>query len=166
MKSGRNVGGLQHPSVGGQFREGAFMNKIGSTLFALALAAPLLAPNPSGAAGALAVGSTGNVIRDGISIGDGYNYSTTQGAIERALTECRKIGGSASRANCMIVGTFEGQCTATALDPGRGTPGAGWSIAEDTQTAENRALANCQATAGVGRRGYCKITMSHCDTHN
>lgn len=142
------------------------MNKIGSALFALALAAPLLAPNPSAAKGALAVGSTGNVTKDGISLGDGYNYSTTQGAEERAMAECHKFGGPNSRANCMIVATFKGQCDAIALDPARGTPGAGWAIAEDMKTAESRALANCQATAGASRRPFCKITLSHCDTHD
>ena len=144
------------------------MAKIGSALFALALITPLLAPNPGAAEGAIAVGSTGNVAKDGIAMGDGFNYSTTQGAIDRALAECRKQGGAAATAiaNCMIVGTFKGQCDATALDPASGTPGAGWAIAADQQTAESRAIANCQATAGAGRRQFCKIGHANCDTHD
>ena len=142
------------------------MNRIGSALFALALAAPLLAPNPGAAEGALAVGSTGNVLKDGIALGDGYNYPTSQGAIDRALAECRKQGGASPNAiaNCMIVGTFKRQCDANSLDPASGTPGAGWAIAEDQQTAESRAIANCQATAGASRRQFCKIMHSNCDT--
>lgn len=142
------------------------MNKIVSALFALALAAPLMGPSPAAAVGALAVGSTGNVVKDGIAMGDGYNYDTAQGAIDRALAECRKQGGAAAaaRANCMIVGTFVGQCNSTSLDPAPGTPGAGWAIGEDKATADSRALANCQATAGASRRQFCKVMHSNCDT--
>ncbi|MGO4872294.1 MAG: DUF4189 domain-containing protein [Roseiarcus sp.] len=142
------------------------MRKFGSALFALASAAALLGPHPVAAEGALAVGSTGNVVKDGIAMGDGYNYPSTQEAIDRALAECRKQGGAGAGAlaACMIVATFKGQCDATALDPSAGTPGAGWAIAEDQATAESRAIANCQATAGVNRRQFCKVIHSNCDT--
>ena len=142
------------------------MKTIGLAIFAMTLAAPLLAAGSCSAAGALAVGSTGNVIKDGIAMGDGFNYSSIQEAIDRALAECRKPGGAAVAAlnNCMIVGTFTNQCDATALDPASGTPGAGWAIAEDQATAESRAIAACQATAGAGRRQFCKIMHSNCDT--
>ena len=139
------------------------MNKIGSALLALTMTAPLLAPNPGAANGALAVGSTGNVVKDGVAMGDGFNYPSTQEAIDRALAECRKQGAAAAAAACMIVATFEGQCDATARDPSAGTPGAGWAVAEDQATAESRAIASCQATAGVNRRQFCKIGHSNCD---
>jgi hypothetical protein len=138
------------------------MKKIGLAIFAFALTAPSLAA----ADGALAVGATGDVVKDGIAMGDGYNYPSPQEAMDRALAECRKPGGAATTAlnNCMIVATFKGQCDATALDPQSGTPGAGWAIAEDQTTAESRAIANCQATAGAARRQFCKIMHSNCDT--
>lgn len=154
--------------LAGAFARGAGMNKIGSALSALALAAPLLGPNPGAAAGALAVGSTGNVVKDGIAIGDGFNYSTIQEAVDRALAECRQRtdASAGATANCQIVGTFNRQCAATALDPAPGTPGAGWAIAASQRTAETRAIANCRATAGPGRRQFCKVTLSNCDTHD
>jgi hypothetical protein len=144
------------------------MNKIGSVLFALALAAPLLGPKPGAAAGALAVGSSGNVAKDGIAMGDGFNYPTIQGASDRALSECRSAGGAsaAATANCTVVVTFSRQCDATAIDPASGTPGAGWAIGGDQATAESRAISNCQASAGAGRSQFCKVMQSNCDTHD
>jgi hypothetical protein len=141
------------------------MNKIGSVLFALTLAAPLMGPNPSVAEGALAVGSTGDVVRDGIAIGNGYNYATRDEATAAALQKCRDYKPAPkAAAQCQIVGTYTRKCFAEALDPKAGTPGAGWAIELGKQKAASQALANCRATAGVNRRKFCKVVDSGCDT--
>jgi hypothetical protein len=146
---------------------GVGMNKCGIGLFALTLAAPLIGPNPSVAEGALAVGTTGHVANDGIAMGTGFNYATRQGAIDRALAECRgRTDAPKATPFCQIVGTFTRQCAATSLDPKAGTPGAGWAVAPSQQKANSQALANCRATAGANRRQFCKIGTSDCDTHD
>ena len=143
------------------------MKKIGIVLFALTLAAPLIGSNPGAAEGALAIGTTGNVANDGIALGTGYNYATRQGAIDRALAECRgRTDAPKATPFCQIVGTFTRQCAATALDPKAGTPGAGWAIAASQQKANSQALANCRATAGANRRQFCKVDTSECDTRD
>ena len=63
----------------------------------------------------------------------------------------------------VTVGTFKGECYAVSFDPKPGTPGAGWAIAATKETAEERALENCKATAGAARREFCKIEESKCD---
>ena len=93
-----------------------------------ALMAMVAASSPAAADGALAVGSTSDVAKDGIA-----------------------------------VGTFKGECYAVSFDPKPGTPGAGWAIAATKETAEERALENCKATAGAARREFCKIEESKCD---
>lgn len=140
------------------------MNKIGSMLIVLTLATPLIGPIPSAAESALAIGSTGNVVKDGIAMGDGYNAPTREVAIAKALAECGAFNAPKARPYCQIVGTFTGQCDAIALDPKPGTPGVGWAIAATKEVAESQALANCQVTAGPSRRQFCAAQFSHCDT--
>jgi len=144
------------------------MNKIGSVLIALTLVACLMGPRPGAAEGALAVGSTGNVAKDGIAIGDATNYATREAAVASALAYCRgrnnaRIAPNAA-ALCQIVATFTRQCGASALDRANHTPGAGWAIAATKEAAESQALANCQAAAGASRSQFCKIFTSFCDT--
>jgi hypothetical protein len=144
------------------------MKKLGSILIALTLAACLIGPRPSVAEGALAVGSTGDVAKDGIAIGDATNYATRQDATASALVYCRGRNNSriAPKAAvlCQIVATFTRQCGASALDRANHTPGFGWAIAATKEAAESQALANCQATAGASRSQSCKIFTSFCDT--
>jgi hypothetical protein len=141
------------------------MGKIGIGLFALTLAVPLIGPSPSFAEGALAIGSTGNVVDAGIAIGNSYNYSTREEAVDAALKKCHEYKAAPRAAReCMIVGTYSGQCYAEALDPKAGTPGAGWAIATDEQQASSLALGSCRATAGSSRRDFCKVVDSGCDT--
>jgi hypothetical protein len=143
------------------------MNKIGSILIALTLAAFVMGPKPGIAEGALAVGSTGNVAEDGIAIGDATNYATPEGATATALAHCRGKNNYKTApkavALCQIVGTFRRQCDASALDPANRTPGAGWAIAATKEEAESQALAKCEAAAGASRSGSCKIISSACD---
>jgi hypothetical protein len=122
---------------------------------------------PAAAEGALAVGASGNVAKDGIALGGAIDKPTKQAAIDQALETCRKYDGAPKMAAlCRIVGTFTRECFATAYDPKSGTPGVGWAIGPDKATAEERALAACQATAGASRRKFCKGSQSFCDTHD
>jgi hypothetical protein len=143
------------------------MNKIGSVVIALTLAACLMAPQPGVAEGALAVGTTGDVAKDGIAIGDAVNYSTPEEAATSALAHCRGKNNfkTAPRAVplCQIIGNFKRQCDASALDPANKTPGVGWAIAATKEEAESKALANCQAAAGASRAQFCKVLTSDCD---
>ena len=143
------------------------MNKMSSVLFALTLAAPLMGPGPGAAEGALAIGSTGNVVDAGIAIGNAYNYATREEAVAAALQKCHdyKAAPRAAR-ECMIIGTYSGQCYSEALDPKAGTPGAGWAVATNQDDASSFALGSCRATAGASRRDFCKVVDSGCDTKN
>ncbi len=123
-----------------------------------------VASSPGRADGALAVGSTADVAKDGIAIGTSINYKSADEALEAALKRCRDYKPAPkAAAQCRSVGTFRGECYAVSFDPKAGTPGAGWAIAGTKALAEERALANCQITAGEGRRDFCRIEESKCD---
>jgi hypothetical protein len=132
--------------------------------FALLAAVALSASSPAGAAGALAVGSTSDVSKDGIAVGTSINYDTPEEARAAALKRCREYKPAPkAAAMCQSVGTFRGECYAVSFDPKAGTPGAGWAIASTKDLAEERALENCKATAGANRREFCRIEESKCD---
>jgi Domain of unknown function (DUF4189) len=143
------------------------MNKIGKSFVLLTLAAVLMAPRPSAAEGALAVGTSGDVAADGIAIGDAINEATPEEAAASALAYCRGKNNHKTAPNavphCQIVGAFRRQCDAYALDPANKTPGAGWAIAATKDAAESQALANCQTAAGASRSQFCKVIASRCD---
>jgi Domain of unknown function (DUF4189) len=132
--------------------------------FALIAMAAVSLDTPAGANGAIAVGSTANVIKDGIAIGTAINYQSADEAREAALKRCREYKPAPKAAAlCLSVGTFKGECYAISFDPEPGTPGAGWAIAATKETAEDRALENCKTTAGASRQDFCKIAESKCD---
>jgi hypothetical protein len=115
-------------------------------------------PEGSGcmAAGAIALGLPSSVAKQGVSMG----FSTKRPIDEAktvALTECRNSGSSISKSLCKIVGTFNNQCVALAIDPKPDTPGFGWAIADSLQDAKDQALANCRDTAGRGRQDACIV---------
>ena len=114
------------------------------------------------AEGAMALGVTGNITKDGYAIGINVNSSSEAEARDAALKYCKSHGGDAARAKCEIFATFHGQCAAEAEDPQAGTPGAGWAIAADKAAAEKMAMTNCLATAG-DRGSFCKVVTSVCD---
>lgn len=135
----------------------------------LGLNALITASTQAAAFGALAIGTTGNVAADGMAVGGGINYPTSDAAIASAMEVCRTEPGiPKATAQCKIVGTFSGKCYAAAFDPKSGTPGAGWAIEPDRASAEKQALANCQATAGKDRSQFCKVDAPTvgCDKHN
>jgi len=139
-------------------------------ILGVAVAAACLMPAgffaPAGAVGALAVGQTAaGVARDGIAMGTAWNYDDQQVADSKALENCHNYK-SAQRAakECKLVGAIKAkQCYAIAMDPKAGTPGVGWAIADDQDTAKSQALANCKVTAGGARASFCSVSESNCD---
>ncbi|HEY2137339.1 MAG TPA: DUF4189 domain-containing protein [Xanthobacteraceae bacterium] len=145
--------------------KGATMYKS-KFVFTLIAAAAAVAGMASSAAaeGALAVGSTSNVSRDGVAFGTAVRYDSNTAASTEALSKCHSYASAPkAAAQCRLVGTFKGECWAIAMDPKPGTPGAGWAIASDKATAEQRALDNCKVTAGSDRVNACKADSSDCD---
>jgi hypothetical protein len=118
------------------------------------------------AEGAMAIGSTGDVAKDGSAYGGSYNYATRDAAIERALVECRKQSSQKAVARCELVTTFKRECYAVAEDPEVGTPGTGWALGPDKASAGERALASCKVTAGRDRQNKCVIEITACDEHD
>lgn len=144
-------------------RGAGIMRKSASKLAAGVALGCLLATGAAVAEGALAIGSTGNVSKDGIAYGGAYNHATRQDAIDAAIATCRKWKAPKAAARCELVTTFTRECYAVANDPKAGTPGTGWATANDKETAGQRALAACRATAGPGRREFCVVDQSNCD---
>ena len=130
-------------------------------------------PASSLAEGALAVGLPANVAKQGVSFGASFNIDTLDHARNEALARCRKrnpatVSGTADigdngRSLCAIVSTLHNECYAVSFDPKDGTPGFGWAIGNDLRSAEQGALANCEKTAGRGRRAACVVSFSGCD---
>ena len=116
------------------------------------------------AEGALAIGISGDIAKDGYSLGMSVNKDTEEKAREAALDWCRNHGSPATRSNCRIISAFRRQCVAEANDPQAGTPGAGWAVGPDKEAAERMAMANCLATAGRDRQKFCVVATSLCDT--
>jgi hypothetical protein len=117
----------------------------------------------AGADGALAVGTTGDVVRDGIAFGMVIDEPKEQAA-ETAVTRCRTFQARAAAERCKLVATFAGECFAVAYDPKPGTPGAGWGIGPDQDAANVKAIAMCEETAGPARKGFCQVESGGCDT--
>ena len=118
------------------------------------------------AEGAIAIGASGNFAKDGFAFGGAIDKESTEEASQQALETCRKYEGAPKMAAiCRVIMTFSRECYALSFDPKPGTPGVGWAVADDKEKAEERAQKNCEATAGAGRRDFCKVNQSYCDTH-
>jgi hypothetical protein len=115
--------------------------------------------------GALAVGSTGDVVKDGVAFGMVIDMAKDKAA-ETALTRCRTFRARAAAAQCKVVAVFSRECFAVAYDPQPGTPGAGWGVGPDQLSANLKAIAMCEQTAGPGRKGFCQVESGACDTSN
>ena len=134
------------------------MKKVG-LFFVVLMLVVFLHPNSSNAEGALAIGSTGNVAKDGIAMGTIVNRPTREMASAKALEECQHYpAAKLASQRCKVITTFTRQCFATAYDPKKGTPGVGFAIGPDRASAEALALAVCQATAGSDRVQSCVVT--------
>ena len=136
----------------------------GLVSLAVACCAFLMAAWPQGVAaeGAMALGVTGNITKDGYAIGINVNSGGEAEARDAALKYCQSHGSDVARAKCEIFATFRDQCAAEAEDPQPGTPGAGWAVATDKAATEKMAMMNCLATAG-DRGSFCKVVTSVCD---
>ena len=113
--------------------------------------------------GALAVGSTGDVVRYGIAFGVAVDVAKEM-AGEIAVKRCRTFEARKAAERCQVVATFSGECFAIAYDPTPGTPGAGWGVGPEQLTANQKAVAMCEQAAGPARKGYCQVERFGCDT--
>ena len=115
--------------------------------------------------GAVAVGSTGDVVKHGIAFGMVVNEPKEKAA-DIALARCRAfVKGSSpeATARCKVMATFSRECFAVAYDPQPATPGAGWGVGKDQIEANKKAMQMCEATAGP-RAKFCKVESGACDT--
>jgi hypothetical protein len=141
-------------------------SSLATGLVALVLVASwCLAPRAARAEGALAVGIPTDVAKDGFAYGYKVDGKDGNDARNAAFEACRSTTSApeTARSNCVVIGSFRNECVAIAMDPQAGTPGVGAAIAADKQTAELRALAFCEATAGKDRRRFCKVDAVACD---
>ncbi len=131
---------------------------------AAALGCLVLAGRDLRADGALAVGSTGDVVTFGIALGMAVDLPKAK-AGEAALERCRAFKGAsrAAVASCEIKATFSRQCYAVAIDPQSGTPGAGWGVGGDQIEANDKAMTMCEETAGAARKAFCQVAGAGCD---
>jgi hypothetical protein len=130
-----------------------------------ALVATLVTAGSIGALakGAVAVGETGDVATDGVSMGVAIDADNEPSARETAMGHCQNIGGPKSKAACRIIRVFDNMCAVSALDPDAGTPGWGWAIASTKEEAADTAMAQCKATAGSDRQDKCVLDVQLCD---
>jgi tetratricopeptide (TPR) repeat protein len=115
------------------------------------------------AAGAVAIGSSDDIAKDGVVLGASVNLPTRQLAVTLALAYCRELPDAAAAARCKIVRTFANQCYAVMIDPKSGTPGFGWGIGADVGAAVKKATALCRSSAGTSRRDFCELSEAGCD---
>lgn len=139
---------------------------IAAAVMATVCAVAVMWPVAASADGALAIGKPGDVASQGFAFGMVSNVPNAGQASDRALDLCRNAKGASgdARSVCQVVQTIHQQCIAVAMDPAKGTPGAGWAVANDKKAAESQALAQCYDTAGADRRSFCTISGSMCDT--
>lgn len=131
---------------------------------ALAAFAALALASPVCAAGAIAVGQTTNVAKDGVAIGWATGSVDKGRAESVAKQKCLdfKDAPQKTRDLCRIITTFENQCIAISLDPKAGTPGYGYAIRSTLADARSEAMERCRSTAG-NRAQYCVDSDSSCD---
>src|SRR6185369_122107 len=103
--------------------------------YAAALALSLAACGPAAAAGAIAFGSTGDIVTDGYSIGISGGIDGDEDARDRAMQRCRANGAKQSQSQCEVLVVFHKHCAAEAQDPKPGTPGFGFALGETEDSA-------------------------------
>lgn len=87
------------------------------------------------AAGALAIDRN-----QGDQYGWAEGYSNTSQAEQKALSEC---GGG-----CQVVLRYDSGCGAYAADQARGSSASGWGTASSGNSAQSRAMSECQSRGG------------------
>ena len=121
----------------------------------------------AGADGAVAVGTTGDVVKYGIAFGMVTNEPKDKAA-DLALARCKafvKQSSLEATQQCKVMATFSRECFAVAYDPQPATPGAGWGVGKDQIEANRNAMKMCEATAGPRAR-FCQVESGGCDTTN
>ena len=121
----------------------------------------------AGADGAVAVGTTGDVVKYGIAFGMVTNEPKDKAA-DLALARCKafvKQSSLEATRQCKVMATFSRECFAVAYDPQPATPGAGWGVGKDQIEANRNAMKMCEATAGPRAR-FCQVESGGCDTMN
>lgn len=121
------------------------------------------APLPAFASGALAVGQTGNIAKDGVAVGVSEDRSTRAEAREEALEICRAAEGvsQAVRNECTVVQDFQHGCVSVYADKRPKTTGFGWGYASTAFHAKWDALNACRDSVGPG--GRCELVGTSCD---
>jgi Domain of unknown function (DUF4189) len=120
-------------------------------------------PVPAIAAGALAVGYSGNP-NEGVAFGTSWNFKTEAEARTAALRRCLDFKGAPKAVNfCKVDGSFVDGCLAIAFDSKDDSPGMGWAIAGDRESAQRRAIEICRDHAPSSRRQYCKLATVKCE---
>jgi hypothetical protein len=117
------------------------------------------------AAGALALGMTDNLARDGVGITGLPNQPDRETAVREALKSCKESADSpAAGAACKIVATFSGQCFAfSGAKRGKDLVSVGWGVAPSEKAATTKAIALCRKNAPKRYRSLCAPGFSSCD---
>jgi uncharacterized protein DUF4189 len=118
---------------------------------------------------AVAIGTTGNVSKDGFVWGGGFGSNARQVALDVcrgvAAPEVGELPPNTPRVRrlCKIVTDFSDKCFAIAQDGNTRSSGTGfgWAVEADLKSAEAAALDKCDEVIARGRT--CKIEYSHCD---
>ena len=117
------------------------------------------------AEGALAFGSTGDILKDGFAFGYANNWRTSEKAAAEALRQCQTFkDAKKAAAKCKVVATYRRECVAVAFDPKISKGGVGWAVGPSEEAVKARAVAACQGTADAGRAQFCKVDKFYCDT--
>jgi Domain of unknown function (DUF4189) len=121
-------------------------------------------PNAGKAEGALAVAIAKEGAKEGFFFGLSASYRSSEEARAKALRMCRQAADGDELGNsCKVIENFSSQCGAFALDPHDDSPGLGWSIAANIQTARSEALSRCREAAGPEAADACVVKDSRCD---
>ena len=140
-------------------------------LFAILFSSTLVWSGACHAQMAIAIGTTGNVSKDGFVWGGGFGAD----AEKTALGVCRgviaptegELPKNVSRVKrlCKIVTSFSDKCFAIAQDgtTRKAGTGFGWSVAMDLRSAEAEAIAKCESAVARGRSSACAVEYSYCE---
>jgi hypothetical protein len=99
--------------------------------------------------GALAVGMPDNNPRNGFRYASNSDMSPAE-ARSDAMARCRASKYPKTGQACRLIETFKNQCVAVAFNGNPTTPSTavGWGIAQDSQTAQDRATTMCETMRG------------------
>lgn len=139
--------------------------------YTILLASLLVWNGASRAEMAIAMGTTGDVYKDGYVWGGGFGADGRKTALEICrgfkAPEVGELPTNATRSQklCKIVTVFQDKCFAVSQDGTARTAahGMGWSVAADLKSAEAEALVKCEVMTGRARHEGCRIEYSHCD---